>query len=78
MQSQMFGCVQLRWLRCRQQRIQRPVLESTYRMLVELDPSTIPAHTLPLPYKHTNSYVISFENTNLYFQPVAEVMVHST
>jgi hypothetical protein len=42
---------------CQLLRIQRPALESTYMMLVELDPSLILACTLP--YDHTNSYRIS-------------------
>jgi hypothetical protein len=46
-------------------------------MSVELvDPSLIPARTLP--YEHIDSYDISFENTHVYFQPAAEVMVQHT
>ena len=54
-------------------KIQHSVPELTYMMSVELDPSLIPACTLP--YEYTDSYGISFKNMHVYFQPVAEVMV---
>jgi hypothetical protein len=72
----MFGCLQWRKAQMLVQRIQHPVLELRYQKLVKLDPSLIPASTLP--YKHTYPTGYPFENKNLYFQPVAEVMVHST
>jgi hypothetical protein len=65
--------------RCQQQRlgkIQHSVLELTYRVSVELDPSLIPARILP--YDYTDSYGISFENMHVYFQSMAEVMVQNT
>jgi hypothetical protein len=42
-------------------------LELPYRVSVELDPSLIPARTLP--YEYTDSYGISFENAHVNFQP---------
>jgi hypothetical protein len=38
MRSHMFGCVQLQWHRCQSKQIYHPVLESTYRMQINLDP----------------------------------------
>ncbi len=57
-------------------RVKVSMPELTYKMSVELDPSLIPARTLP--YEYTDSYGISFEKMHVYFQPVAEVMVQHT
>ncbi len=54
MRSHMFGCTLWGGTDCQLWRIQRPALESTYRMPVELDPSSIPARMLP--YNYTHSY----------------------
>ncbi len=74
--SYVLGVCSVGRLRCWLQRIQHPVLESTYQKLVELDTALVPACTLP--YKTLMPMGYPFENTNVYFQPFAEVMVHST
>ncbi len=56
--SCMFGCVLWGGTDRQLRRIQCSVLESTYRMPLELDPSLIPA--CMLPYDNTNSYRVSY------------------
>jgi hypothetical protein len=54
-------------------RIQCPILESMYRMPVELDPSLIPACAIPCDYNNPTGYLVILKMSTR-----AEVVVHST